>query len=120
MEADNLANHPMHPEWYSLTPETGARIIHTRSAGGRVVAVGTTTARALESGLGTGWTSLFIHPPYRFKTVDALLTNFHLPRSTLLMLVAAFAGYDLVRAAYREAVKERYRFYSYGDAMFVV
>lgn len=120
VETDALAKHRMHPEWYSLPPATGARILQTRSSAGRVAAVGTTTARALESGLGTGWTSLFIHPPYHFKTVDALLTNFHLPRSTLLMLVAAFAGYQATMAAYREAVKERYRFYSYGDAMVIV
>lgn len=119
VETEDLARHPMHPEWYSLPPDTGARILQTRSSGGRVVAVGTTTARALESGLGTGWTSLFIHPPYRFKAVDALLTNFHLPRSTLLMLVAALAGYEPTMAAYREAMKERYRFYSYGDAMLI-
>jgi len=120
VEVQDPATHRMHPEWYSLPPETGARVIQTRSAGGRVVAVGTTSARALESGLGSGWTNLFIRPPYRFKSVDALLTNFHLPRSTLLMLVAAFAGYDHVMAAYREAVKEKYRFYSYGDAMLIV
>lgn len=120
VEAEDPANHAVHAEWYSLPPETGARIIQAQSSGGRVVAVGTTSARALESGLGSGWTSLFIHPPYRFKTVSALLTNFHLPRSTLLMLVAAFAGYHHVMAAYREAVKERYRFYSYGDAMLII
>ncbi|MSR06725.1 MAG: tRNA preQ1(34) S-adenosylmethionine ribosyltransferase-isomerase QueA [Gemmatimonadetes bacterium] len=113
-------NHPMHAEWYSFPPETGAQVLETQSKGGRVIAVGTTTARALESGLGTGWTDLFIHPPYKFKRVDALLTNFHLPRSTLLMLVAAFAGRDPVMAAYAEAVRARYRFYSYGDAMLVL
>jgi len=120
VQAEQLAHHSMHAEWYSLPPETGARIVDTKAAGGRVVAVGTTTARVLESGLGSGWTRLFIHPPYRFTAVDALLTNFHLPRSTLLMLVAAFAGYQNVMAAYQEAARERYRFYSYGDAMLIL
>ena len=120
VDTADLAKHPMHAEWYSLPPETGTRILQAQSSGGRVLAVGTTTARVLESGLGTGWTNLFIYPPYRFKAVDALLTNFHLPRSTLLMLVAAFAGHEATMAAYREAVKEGYRFYSYGDAMLIV
>ncbi|MGH7482828.1 MAG: S-adenosylmethionine:tRNA ribosyltransferase-isomerase, partial [Longimicrobiales bacterium] len=99
-----------------------------RAAGGRVWAVGTTVVRTLESAVdaagmvvaGAGWTDLFIRPPYRFRIVDRLLTNFHLPRSTLLMLVAAFGGYEPVMAAYREAVEAGYRFYSYGDAMAIV
>jgi len=99
----------------------------TRARGGRVVAVGTTSVRALESAADdaggvqsfTGDTAIFIHPGYRFRVVDAMLTNFHLPESTLLMLICAFAGHDHVLAAYREAVAQRYRFFSYGDAMFV-
>ena len=126
VEGPDLLGHPMHPEWYAVPEATATAIASTRAAGGRVIAVGTTTARTLESAVkagvvkaGSGWTQLFIYPPYRFQVVDALLTNFHLPRSTLLMLVAALAGYEPTMAAYREAVGERYRFYSYGDAMLV-
>jgi S-adenosylmethionine:tRNA ribosyltransferase-isomerase len=119
--------HTMHPEWYEVDEPTASLINETHQAAGRVVAVGTTVTRTLEtlgtSGTmkpGSGWTDIFIYPPYHFRMVNGLLTNFHLPRSTLLMLVAAFAGYEHTMAAYREAVKERYRFYSYGDAMAVV
>ena len=127
VEVDDLAAHPMHPEAYEI-PETTAAIVNgKKGVGCGVWGVGTTVVRALESAsdergrvrAGTGETSLFIHPPYEFKVVDRLLTNFHLPRSTLLMLVCAFGGYEAVMAAYQEAVKERYRFYSYGDAMAV-
>lgn len=126
VEVDDLADHPMHPEAYEI-PENSAQVINAAKG---VWAVGTTVVRALESasdeqgqvqsGGGARETSLFIHPPYEFKVVDHLLTNFHLPRSTLLMLVCAFGGYEAVMRAYREAVKERYRFYSYGDAMVVI
>lgn len=124
VEVDDLAAHPMHPEAYEI-PETTAAIVNERKG---VWAAGTTVVRALESAAdargqlraGPGETSLFIHPPYEFKVVDRLLTNFHLPRSTLLMLVCAFGGYQAVMAAYREAVRAGYRFYSYGDAMVIV
>jgi len=115
----------MHTELYEVPEETVAAIASTRERGGRVWAVGTTVVRALESvaeddgrlTAGSGATALFIRPPFRFRAVDALLTNFHLPRSTLLMLVAAFGGYSELMAAYRTAIQEGYRFYSYGDAM---
>ena len=117
----------IHPEGYRLTREAAAAVNAARARGGRVVAVGTTTVRALETCAGEdggvspseGVTRKFIYPGYRFRGVDALLTNFHLPRSSLLALVMAFAGVEAVRAAYRAAVAERYRFYSYGDAMLV-
>lgn len=125
VETEDPAAHPMHREWYRVPAEAAARINDTRARGGAVWAVGTTTVRTLEtvageSGrahAGEGWTGIFIRPPYRFRAVDRLITNFHLPRSTLLMLVAAFAGYELTMRAYREAVEAGYRFYSYGDAM---
>ncbi len=120
----DLASHRMAPERYELPPATVGRLAAARAAGGRVVAVGTTTVRTLESAgaggrlrPGPGVADLFIRPGHRFQVVDALLTNFHLPRSPLLALVAAFAGWDLLRAAYAEAVRRRYRFYSFGDAM---
>lgn len=123
----DLSEHRMHTEYYEVGQETAAAIRETRASGGRVVAVGTTVVRALESRAaenaafeaGSGETSLFITPGYRFRTVDALITNFHLPESTLLMLVTAFGGYDRVMAAYRHAVRHDYRFFSYGDAMFI-
>jgi S-adenosylmethionine:tRNA ribosyltransferase-isomerase len=122
-EAD-AASHQMHQEWYTVPPELQAQIAQTRVAGGRIVAVGTTSVRALESWAATGgcegWTDLFILPGHRFALVDALITNFHLPRSTLLMLVSAFAGRQRILAAYAEAIGERYRFYSFGDAMLVL
>jgi S-adenosylmethionine:tRNA ribosyltransferase-isomerase len=120
----NAAAHHMHREWYTVPPHLQTQIARTRAAGGRIVAVGTTSVRALESWAATGnvegWTDLFILPGHRFAVVDALMTNFHLPRSTLLMLVSAFAGRERVLAAYAEAVRERYRFYSFGDAMLLV
>jgi len=117
----------MHTERYQIDDNCIEAIETTRKAGGRIVAVGTTAVRALESAAsadgslrpGAGETSLFITPGYRFKVVDALITNFHLPESTLLMMVTAFAGFDPVMAAYRHAVAARYRFFSYGDAMFM-
>src|SRR5262249_13241463 len=117
----------MHEERYEVPAATADAIRRTRAAGGSVVAVGTTSVRTLESAAGPdgvpaagpGATSLFIEPGYRFRAVDALLTNFHLPRSTLLVLVSAFAGREHVLAAYREAAARRYRFYSYGDAMLI-
>jgi S-adenosylmethionine:tRNA ribosyltransferase-isomerase len=124
VEVDDPAAHVMHGERYSLPAETARAWSETRAAGHRVWAVGTTTVRTLESamrgdcvGPGDGETRIFIRPPQRPRAVDALITNFHLPRSTLIMLVAAFAGYDLTMRAYREAIAEKYRFYSYGDAM---
>jgi S-adenosylmethionine:tRNA ribosyltransferase-isomerase len=120
VEVDDPTLHVMHEEWYCIPDGTQAAITQTHAAGGAVWAVGTTTARALESGGSSGETRIFIHPPYTFHTVDHLITNFHLPRSTLLMLVAAFAGYDLMMRAYREAIALGYRFYSYGDAMAIL
>ncbi|HUP01393.1 MAG TPA: tRNA preQ1(34) S-adenosylmethionine ribosyltransferase-isomerase QueA [Gemmatimonadota bacterium] len=132
--AERAEDHVMEPEWYRISPETGEALARARTAGGRVVAVGTTTVRALESAArddadrkptgapagASGWTDLTICPGHRFRSVDALVTNFHLPRSSLLLLVAAFAGVDLTLAAYRHAVDAGYRFYSYGDAMLIV
>ncbi len=128
VDEENPAEHPMHEEWYEVSGAAAERLNAVRHAGGHIWAVGTTVARTLETvtdrtgrvGAGSGWTDLFIRPPYRFKGVDRLLTNFHLPRSTLLMLVSAFGGYDAVMAAYHTAVEQGYRFYSYGDAMAVV
>jgi S-adenosylmethionine:tRNA ribosyltransferase-isomerase len=125
VDTEDLALHRMHAEWYRIPPETVAAIAEARARGGRVVAVGTTTLRALESAAGDDGdvragdaeTRLFVTPGYRFRVVDRLLTNFHLPKSTLLMLVSAFAGYDVIRRAYAHAIAARYRFYSYGDAM---
>ena len=116
--------HRMHREWFSVPPELRQRIEQTRAQGSRVMAVGTTTVRALETCAATGetegWTELFILPGHRFAWVDALLTNFHLPRSTLLMLVSAFAGRERVLAAYSDAIRQGYRFYSFGDAMLLI
>lgn len=121
-----VTEHQMEPEAYRVSGGTSRLIRSTREAGGRIVAVGTTVVRTLESAwkdgnvaAGEGTSDLFIYPGYRFRVVDALLTNFHLPRSTLLMLVCAFGGMENVLSAYREAVREKYRFYSYGDAMFI-
>jgi S-adenosylmethionine:tRNA ribosyltransferase-isomerase len=126
VRVDDVSQHVMHSEWYSIPEATVAAIASARERRGRVVAVGTTALRALESAAalgggavaaGTAETRLFIVPGYRFQAVDRLVTNFHLPRSTLLMLVSAFAGADNIRRAYRHAVEHRYRFFSYGDAM---
>lgn len=130
VRAERLADHRMHSEWFELSAATVAAIEATRQRGGRVVAVGTTTLRALESaarasGAGalqpfTGETDIFITPGFQFRVVDQLVTNFHLPRSTLMMLVSAFAGYEHICALYRHAVESRYRFFSYGDAMLLL
>ncbi len=131
VEADDLSLHEMHSERYELSEEAARDIAACRRRGGRVVAVGTTSVRVLEScgrdgtatepvTPGAGETGIFIYPPYRFSVVDAMLTNFHLPKSTLIALVMAFAGIDLTREAYRHVIGERYRFYSYGDAMLVL
>ena len=128
VETEDPGEHRMHAERYTVPEETARVLNDTRAAGGRIWAVGTTVVRTLETvatddgriHAGSGWTDIFIRPPYRFKAVDRLITNFHLPRSTLLMLVAAFGGYENVMRAYRVAVEEGYRFYSYGDAMAVI
>ena len=129
MRADDVRDHHMHSEWLNVGAELVAQVRRTRERGGRVVAVGTTVVRALESAMRThddgtrelqpfaGETRIFIFPGYRIRSVDALVTNFHLPESTLLMLVSAFAGRERILAAYRHAVDRRYRFFSYGDAM---
>jgi S-adenosylmethionine:tRNA ribosyltransferase-isomerase len=126
VRVDDLAEHKMHAEWYSIPQATVNAIAAARAAGGRVIAVGTTSLRALESAaargelrLGDAETRLFITPGYAFHVVDRLITNFHLPRSTLLMLVSAFAGMDNIRRAYAHAVAQKYRFFSYGDAMLI-
>ena len=127
VKVENILEHHMHSEFYMVEEEQAAIINETKKNGGRVICVGTTSCRTLESATGedgilragSGWTEIFIYPGYRFKILDALITNFHLPESTLLMLVSALAGRDNVMAAYKEAVKERYRFFSFGDAMFI-
>jgi S-adenosylmethionine:tRNA ribosyltransferase-isomerase len=129
LRSDSLDEHHMHAEWYQVPADTVAAVAAARAAGRRVIAVGTTVARALESATsaapggqlaaGSGETALFIRPGYQFRAIDGLVTNFHLPGSTLLMLVAALAGLDAVRAAYQHAIERAYRFYSYGDAMLV-
>lgn len=127
VSVEDVREHVMHSEWCELSAVTAAKLHSVKAAGGRVVSIGTTSLRTLESAVSrTGWqawsgeTRLFIRPPYQFQAVDVLLTNFHLPKSTLLMLVSAFGGYELIREAYRQAVAERYRFFSYGDAMLVL
>ncbi|MDN7614516.1 tRNA preQ1(34) S-adenosylmethionine ribosyltransferase-isomerase QueA [Burkholderia cepacia] len=129
VRVDNIAEHKMHSEWYDLPQSLVDKIAATRARGGNVIAVGTTSMRALEAAARTAdeagrplaatqaETDIFITPGYRFRVVDRLVTNFHLPKSTLLMLVSAFAGVETIRAAYRHAIAERYRFFSYGDAM---
>ncbi|MBG9795469.1 S-adenosylmethionine tRNA ribosyltransferase [Paenibacillus dendritiformis] len=129
MSADVVEEHVMHAEYYEVSEETAALINETRSSGGRIIAVGTTSCRTLETVAGrygsspvaacSGWTDIFIYPGYEFRLVDSLLTNFHLPKSTLVMLVSAFAGREHIMAAYREAIEQEYRFFSFGDAMFI-
>ena len=127
VKADNIEDHEMHSEYCIVPDETAKIVTETKKAGGRVVCVGTTSCRTIESFANedgtldpkSGWTDIFIYPGYRFKCMDALVTNFHLPESTLIMLVSAFAGREHVLAAYEEAVRERYRFFSFGDAMFI-
>ncbi len=122
VRVENIAGHKMHSEEYEISEKALKAIKAMKANGGRVIAVGTTSARLLESvsrpGIGT--TDIFIYPGYKFKVVDALITNFHLPRSTLIMLVSAFAGIDLIKKAYEEAIKEKYRFFSFGDAMLIL
>ncbi len=127
VQADDIRDHPIHREYFSISEDAANGINAARSAGRRIVAVGTTSVRTLEyaAGMdgtvaaGAGACDLFIYPGYRFKVVEAMITNFHLPKSTLLMLVSAFAGIDRIRSAYRRAIAENYRFYSYGDAMLI-
>jgi S-adenosylmethionine:tRNA ribosyltransferase-isomerase len=128
VKAEIVEKHKMHSEFFQVPPEAAEAIMNARSRGGRVIAVGTTSVRTLETvadeegniAPSSGYTDLFIYPGYRFKVVDGMVTNFHLPRSTLLMLVCAFAGREFTLRAYREAVKKGYRFYSYGDAMLIL
>lgn len=128
VQVDEVTDHHMHSEFCMISEETARILNETRQSGGRIVCVGTTSCRTLESLANDDgsfeararWTDIFIYPGYRFKAMDALITNFHLPESTLIMLVSAFAGYDPVMNAYREAVRNRYRFFSFGDAMLIV
>lgn len=127
VKVDDVENHHMHSEFYVVEEDQAKLINDTKKHGGRVISVGTTSCRTLESATdedgvlhpGSGWTEIFIYPGYQFKMIDGLITNFHLPESTLMMLVSALAGKDRIMAAYEEAVKERYRFFSFGDAMFI-
>lgn len=127
VKVDTVEDHHMHSEFYTVDREAAEKINRAKQSGGRVIAVGTTSCRTLESVAsedgrmkeGSGWTDIFIYPGYPFKIVDALITNFHLPKSTLMMLVSALAGRDHIMAAYEEAVKEQYRFFSFGDAMLI-
>ena len=127
VKVDDVENHHMHSEFYVVEEEQAKIINETKAKGGRVISVGTTSCRTLESATDengilqakSGWTDIFIYPGYQFKMIDALITNFHLPESTLLMLVSALAGKEKIMNAYEEAVKERYRFFSFGDAMII-
>ena len=127
VKVDDVENHHMHSEFYVVEEEQAKIINETKAKGGRVISVGTTSCRTLESATDengilqakSGWTDIFIYPGYQFKMIDALITNFHLPESTLLMLVSALAGKEKIMHAYEEAVKERYRFFSFGDAMII-
>ena len=127
VKEEEITDHDMHSEYCVIPQETAELINRTRARGGRVICVGTTSCRTIESWAGedghmearAGWTKIFIYPGYRFKVMDGLITNFHLPESTLIMLVSALAGREQVLAAYEEAVRERYRFFSFGDAMFI-
>lgn len=128
VKVEDVTDHHMHSELYIVEPEQAELINRVKKEGGKIVAVGTTSCRTLESATdengilkaGSGWTDIFIYPGYSFKMIDRLITNFHLPESTLMMLVSALAGKDKIMAAYEEAVKERYRFFSFGDAMFIM
>ncbi|HNJ87144.1 MAG TPA: S-adenosylmethionine:tRNA ribosyltransferase-isomerase, partial [Agitococcus sp.] len=128
VKTEDIRDHQMHSEWLNVPEETVQAINETKAKGGRVIAIGTTSVRALESAAlyndgqlkaWSGETQIFIYPSYQWKVVEALFTNFHLPESTLLMLVCAFAGKEAVMSAYAQAVEQKYRFFSYGDAMFV-
>jgi S-adenosylmethionine:tRNA ribosyltransferase-isomerase len=122
-----LRDHPMHAEWFSLSPESAETINRAKETSSRIVAVGTTSVRVLESSFrdgkvmpGDGWTNLFLYPPCTFNIIDSMITNFHLPRTTLLAMIYAFAGIDLARIAYDHAIDQSYRFYSYGDSMLIL
>ena len=127
VKVDNILDHHMHSEFYMVSKEAADMINSTKKSGHRVISVGTTSTRTLESAADengmlrecSGWTEIFIYPGYKFKVIDGLITNFHLPQSTLVMLVSALAGRENVLSAYREAVEEKYRFFSFGDAMFI-
>lgn len=127
VSVDRIEEHNMHSEYYSIPEETAALIMNTKASGHRVIAVGTTSIRTLESAAKnkneiyaqSGWTNIFIYPGYKFKIVDAIITNFHLPKSTLIMLISAFAGRRFILEAYKKAVEDKYRFFSFGDAMFI-
>ena len=128
VKAEEITEHKMHSEWYRILPEEAEKINRCKADGGRIICVGTTSCRTIESAAdesgrlvaGEGDTDIFIYPGYKFRIMDALITNFHLPESTLLMLVSALAGREFVLSAYEEAVRERYRFFSFGDAMFIM
>ncbi|MDR1913724.1 MAG: tRNA preQ1(34) S-adenosylmethionine ribosyltransferase-isomerase QueA [Clostridiales bacterium] len=127
VKTDDILKHKMHSEYYEISPRVSDIINDTRNRGGRIIAVGTTSCRALESARdgkkvhpSSGWTDIFIYPGYKFKVIDGLITNFHLPESTLLMLVSALAGRERILTAYQAAVNEKYRFFSFGDAMFIL
>ncbi|MBP2643081.1 MAG: queA [Firmicutes bacterium] len=128
VSVEDIESHVMHREYYSISPQAANIINETKRSGGRVIAIGTTSVRTLETAAGSdgvveaksGWTDIFIYPGYKFSVIDGVVTNFHLPKSTLLMLVSAFAGRDSVLAAYKEAVAQRYRFFSFGDAMLII
>ncbi|MYL29041.1 tRNA preQ1(34) S-adenosylmethionine ribosyltransferase-isomerase QueA [Halobacillus halophilus] len=127
VSVDNIEEHDMHAEFYQLSRETADQLNRVRENGGRIISVGTTSTRTLETIMrdygtfteASGWTDIFIYPPQKLQAIDGLITNFHLPKSTLIMLVSAFAGRDFVMEAYHRAVEERYRFFSFGDAMFI-
>lgn len=127
VKVDDVQNHKMHSEFYVIDEQTASKINKVKENGGRIISVGTTSTRVLETvadesgklSASSGWTDIFIYPPYKFKCVEALITNFHLPESTLLMLVSAFSSKEIIMEAYAEAVKEKYRFFSFGDAMFI-
>ena len=127
VKVENVLDHHMHSEFYVVEEAEAKKVNDTKAAGGRVICVGTTSCRTVESAstedgilqAKTGWTDIFIYPGYKFKVLDALITNFHLPESTLVMLVSALAGRENILAAYNEAIREKYRFFSFGDAMFI-
>ena len=127
VKVEDVTQHHMHSEFYVISEEAAETVNRTKEAGGRIISVGTTSTRTLESAADedgrihpcSGWTEIFIYPGYRFKCIDGLITNFHLPESTLLMLVSALAGKEHIMNAYEEAIRERYRFFSFGDAMFI-
>jgi S-adenosylmethionine:tRNA ribosyltransferase-isomerase len=128
VKEENILDHKMHSEWYEINEDACNKINEARKNGGRIIAVGTTSCRVLESVANdngeilpkTGETDIFIYPGYKFKILDGLITNFHLPESTLIMLVSAFAGYDSIMSTYKIAVDEKYRFFSFGDAMLIL